>query len=117
MASSGPVHLDCRQVSGAVALRRLETCLKRVRGGARMLIVRTDEAEVIESILRWAELGRARYTVAHAGYESVIRVFLLPRDFDGHPFLAWRPVLMEVNRMIEAERRSEVDLMATPAPS
>jgi hypothetical protein len=104
VANTGPVHLDCRQIAGAVAIRRMESVLKRIRGGARMVIVRTDEPEVVDLIRRWAEAGCARYSVCPRELDTVIRVFLLPHDFDAHPFLAWRPVIMAS------------DLTATPPP-
>lgn len=90
---TGPIVLDCRSTSGAIALRRVETTLKRLRGGARTLIVRTNMNDVIDVVTRWARVGHARHEVVPAEGCTELRVYLLPRDFDEHPFLAWRPAL------------------------
>ena len=82
----------------------MESVLKRVRGGARLVIVRTDEPEVVDLVRRWAEAGCARYNICPRELETAIHIYLLPHDFDAHPFLAWRPVL------------SAADLAATPLP-
>lgn len=62
-----------------------------------MVILRTDEAEVVELVQEWAEAGCARHSTIESFdsgiLDAVIRIFLLPHDFDAHPFLAWRPLL------------------------
>lgn len=90
---TGPILLDCRSTSGPVALRRVEATLKRLRSGARTLIVRTNVAEVVDAVSRWARIGQARHEVVACDTVTELRVYLLPQDFDEHPFLAWRPPL------------------------
>lgn len=75
----------------------MENALKKARAGARMIVLRTDERDVLELILEWAIAGCARYSVSESydtGMREIeIRIFLLPHDFGAHPFLAWRPIL------------------------
>ena len=90
---TGPIVLDCRSTSGSIALRRVETTLKRLRAGARALILRTNSPDVLDAVTRWARIGQARHEVVALESFTEVRVYLLPRDFDEHPFLAWRPAL------------------------
>ena len=98
---TGPIVLDCRSTSGAIALRRVETTLKRLRGGARTLVIQTNMTDVIEAVTRWARVGHARHEVVASGGCTELRVYLLPQDFDEHPFLAWRPALPNAARVDE----------------
>jgi hypothetical protein len=92
--NSGPIRVDCRGTSGPVALRRIEAIVKRIRRGARALLVRVDATEVLDVLLDWSSRGGAPVEVALAG-EGIaeIRIYLLPREFDEHPLVAWRPAL------------------------
>jgi hypothetical protein len=98
---TGPIVLDCCSTSGPIALRRVETTLKRLRGGARTLVVRTNMNDVIDTVTRWARVGHARHEVVASGTWTELRIYLLPRDFDEHPFLAWRPPLPNPVRLDE----------------
>jgi hypothetical protein len=89
-----------------VALRRVESTLKRLRAGARTLVVRTNVSEVVDTVVRWAAVGQARHEVHAFDGWTELRVYLLPREFDEHPFLAWRPVLQSPERGFSSGIRS-----------
>jgi len=76
-----------------VAQRRIESVLKKVRPGARTLLIRVDASEVIDTLVRWSRVGRAPHELVRGPAGTELRIYLLPREFDGHPLVAWRPAL------------------------
>jgi hypothetical protein len=96
--ATGPIRIDCRGASAPVALRRIEAVLKRMRRGARALVVRVDAQEVLELVLRWVAQGGAPYELVRDTVVTELRIYLLPLEFDGHPLLGWRPALHASDR-------------------
>jgi hypothetical protein len=91
---TGPLRIDCRGTSGHLAVRRVESLLKKLRGGARELVIRVDGPDVIDVLIGWTRNGSAPHEVVRGKNGALeLRVYLLPRDFDAHPLLAFRPAL------------------------
>lgn len=85
--------LDARFSSPLGCVRTLESTLLRLRPGARRVVVKVSGRDVLDAVVEWAEELDVPWDQAVPDPGTLepwieVHLYLLPVDFDLHPFQA-----------------------------
>lgn len=83
--SSGPLRVDACRSSAVLACRQVEGLARRLRDGARVLLVAVDHPEAVEAVSAWARRWRAPVEVSATAGRWELRITLLPVAFGEAP--------------------------------
>lgn len=102
LPTTGPIRVDACKGGAVLASRKVETLARRLRAGARVLLVEVDEPASIDAVSRWARRWCAPYDVTPTGADRwVLRITLLPAEFGEAPLPAVRALAVAPRELAE----------------